>query len=775
MNNQISPTRKGRLEDIRFVSGYGKFTADLVPDDALHAVFLRSPVAVGMLKYLDCSEAKEAPGVVAILTAVDATEDGITNMIWTGGPVRDDGGVTVDSPRPLLNGSEIRHLGEPLAMLIATSKQAATDAAELIDVNIEASDTIALSVDHMLDGPLVWPGTEDNIASLHRLGDRSAVDVALAASAHVSHFAFDISKITACAMEMRNSIGFIDENGKTCIITSAQSPFALHGEIAQLFGISPDEVRVITPDVGGSFGMKGALYREDALVIWAARRLQQPVFWTADRGESFLSDEHARAVSGTSSLGLDVDGNFTALWVDAHIDTGAYLSRRSKGLLNNMGGVAGQYKTPCIATQMSFFFTNTMQTSPYRGFGRPEATYVIERLIDQAARETGRDPLALRQQNLIPVDAMPYQTALTFNYDSGNFPKIVASAAKNADYAGFAKRRKMSEERGLLRGIGIANPIEVAGGPLKQLRKDVARITARPDGQIVIAPGLMSVGQGHETALARMASKRLGVNLEDIIYQQGDTDLLPSGRGSGGSAATVIGGSAVHMALNEFIASGKSVAAGVLGCNADAIRFESGLFHHSWDKSKAPMDWADIARHSNTAGGLSVLGEFLPPDVTFPNGCHICEVEIDPATGKVSFADYVVVEDVGTVLNQDLVEGQMHGGIAQGIGQALGEILRYDTTGQLITGSFMDYQMPIAADLPNFRVSTIAVPTKINPLGAKGVGEAGTVGSLAATMNAVVDAMASVGVTNFEMPATPHRVWQALNAVKLCNKMPIGR
>ena len=356
MNDQISPMRKGRLEDIRFVSGYGKFTADLVPDDALHAVFLRSPVAVGKLKYLDCSEAKEAPGVVAILTASDATEDGITNMIWTGGPVRDDGGVTVDSPRPLLNGSEIRHLGEPLAMLIATSKQAATDAAELIEVNIEASDTIALSVDHMLDGPLVWPGTEDNIASLHRLGDRSAVDVALAASAHVSHFAFDISKITACAMEMRNSIGFIDENGKTCIITSAQSPFALHGEIAQLFGISPDEVRVITPDVGGSFGMKGALYREDALVIWAARRLQQPVFWTADRSESFLSDEHARAVSGTSSLGLDVDGNFTALWVDAHIDTGAYLSRRSKGLLNNMGGVAGQYKTPCIATQMSFFF-----------------------------------------------------------------------------------------------------------------------------------------------------------------------------------------------------------------------------------------------------------------------------------------------------------------------------------------------------------------------------------------------------------------------------------
>jgi len=766
MNDQTGPAFKGRVEDIRFVSGHGRFTADIVPDNALHAVFLRSNVAAGVVTSLDCSAAKTAPGVVSVLTALDAAADGVANMVWTGGPVREDGGVTVDSPRPLLSGKEIRHLGEPVAMVIADTRQAAADAAELIEVQIDAADAVALSVEHMLGGPLVWPGTNDNIASLHRQGNRDEVDAILAKSAHVSHFAFDISKITACTMEMRASIGFIDENGKSSLTTSAQSPYQLHGELAQLFGISPDEVRVTSPDVGGSFGMKGALYREDALVVWAARRLGRPVFWTADRGEAFLSDEHARAVSGTASLGLDAEGNFTALWVDARIDAGAYLSRRTKGLLNNMGGVAGQYKTPAIATQMSFFFTNTMQTSPYRGFGRPEATYVIERLIDQAARETGRDALALRQQNLVTPEAMPYQTALTFLYDCGNFPKIVAAAAKNADYAGFAARRKASEARGMLRGIGISNPIEVAGGPLKQVRKDIARITARPDGQIVVTPGLMSVGQGHETALARMASQRLGVDIDDIIYQQGDTDLLPSGRGSGGSAATVIGGAAVHVALNEFVAAGKGIAAGVLGCDADQITFDAGLFSNPAEPARPPMSWADIASHSNEAGGMSVLGEFLPPDVTYPNGCHICEVEIDPATGKVSFADYVVVEDVGTVLNADLVEGQMHGGIAQGVGQALGEILHFDESGQLITGSFMDYQMPIAADFPNFRISTIAVPTKINPLGAKGVGEAGTVGALAATMNAIVDAMACAGVAAFEMPATPHRVWQALQDAK---------
>ena len=431
-------------------------------------------------------------------------------------------------------------------------------------------------------------------------------------------------------------------------------------------------------------------------------------------------------------------------------------------MLNNIGGVAGQYRTPVIASELTFFYTNTMQTSPYRGFGRPEATYIIERLIDKAARETGHDALALRQKNLVTPDQMPYQTGLTFHYDCGDFPRIVEAAAQQADYAGFAQRRKQSEAKGLLRGIGISNPIEVAGGPFKQIRKDVARITASTDGKITIAPGLMSVGQGHETTVTRLASDLLGVPSDMIVYAQGDTDLLPTGRGNGGSAATVVGVSAVKIALDDFIADGGAIAAAALGCEAGDLAYADGAFSAPDGQN---MTWADIARRSNKAGGHSVLGEFTPPDVTYPNGCHICEVEIDPTTGKVAFCDYVVVEDVGTVLSPDLVEGQMHGGVAQGIGQALGETLLFDPQGQLLTGSFLDYQMPVASDFPPFRISTIAVPTAINPLGAKGVGEAGTVGALAATMNAVADALASAGVHDFEMPATPYRVWKALQSL----------
>ena len=608
---------------------------------------------------------------------------------------------------------------------MAKTRQAAMDALELVEPVYDTDDAVALSIKD-LNGPLVWPESPDNIAALHRVGDKSAVDAALATAATVVRFDFDVSKVTACPIEMRSALGSVDQDGKLCLTTSAQSPFALHGELAKLFDMPEDKIRVISPDVGGSFGMKGALYREDALVVWAAKRLQQTVFWTADRSESFLSDEHARAVCGTAVLGLDADGLFAGLWVEAKTDTGAYLSRRAKSMLNNIGGVAGQYKTPAIASELTFFYTNTMQTSPYRGFGRPEATYIIERLIDKAARETGHDALALRQKNLVTPDQMPYQTGLTFHYDSGDFPRIVEAAATQADYAGFEQRRKQSEAKGLLRGIGISNPIEVAGGPFNQIKKDVARVTASTDGKITIAPGLMSVGQGHETTVTRLASDLLGVPADMIVYAQGDTDLLPTGRGNGGSAATVVGISAVKIALDDFITDGNGIAAAALGCEVGDLAYVDGAFSAANGES---MTWADVARHSNKAGGHSVLGEFTPPDVTYPNGCHVCEVEIDPKTGKVAFCDYVVVEDVGTVLSPDLVEGQMHGGVAQGIGQALGEKLLFDPQGQLLTGSFLDYQMPVASDFPPLRIMTIAVPTAVNPLGAKGVGEAGTVGA----------------------------------------------
>ena len=760
MSKEKQRNYQGRREDLRFLSGHGCFIADMVPKDTLHAVFVRSSIARGQILKISIDAARTAENIVAVLTAEDTARDNIANMVWTGSPVRDDGLPSVESRRPLLSGSVIRHLGEPICMIVGKTRQSAMDAAELVDVSYEVDKQVALKLDE-LQGPLVWPKTPDNIASFHRLGDRIAVEAALDMSAHQVHLDFDISRVAACPMEMRSSLGAVDKSGRLCLTTSAQSPFALHDELAKLFKLPKDQIRVLVPDVGGSFGMKGTLYREDALVVWAAKHLNNPVYWAADRTESFLSDEHARAVSGSAVLGIDDEGMFTSLWVKAKTDAGAYLSRRSKGLLNNIGGVAGQYRTPVIGAELYFYYTNTMQTSPYRGFGRPEATYIIERLIDKAARQIGKDALALRQRNLITPSQMPYQTGLTYSYDCGDFPKILVAAAEEADYQGFNLRREQSKSRGLLRGIGISNPIEVAGGPFKQMRKDVACITARPDGKIKIDTGLMSVGQGHETTVSKLASDVLEVPIERIIYAQGDTDLLPEGRGNGGSSATVVGVSAVKIALSKFLSEASLIVSSVVGCPAEDLMYANGEFSAPGGHK---FTWTEISRLSNKVGGHSVLSEFTPTDVTYPNGCHICEVEIDPKTGKVQFCSYVVVEDVGTVLNPELVEGQMHGGISQGIGQALGEILRFDRQGQLLTGSFLDYPMPVAASFPHFRVKTIAVPTKINPLGAKGVGEAGTVGSLAATMNAVSDALACAGVVDFEMPATPYRVWKALNS-----------
>ena len=755
---------RGRVEDRRFVTGAGCYAGDDLPRDTLFAAFYRAPVACGKVLRLGCDRARAADRVVAVLTAADAASDGIAFMPWTGNPKRDDGGTSIESRKPLLSGERIRHLGEPLAMVIATSRQAATDALDLIEAEFDRDVSPVLASAE--GGALVWETGTDNVAALHRLGDRLAVEAALDDAAHMTTLDFDISRIAACPLETRNSLGYVDPAGRLCLRTSGQSPFALRGELAEAFGVTGDAVHVTTPDVGGSFGMKGGLFREDVAVVWAARRIGQPVYWAASRSESFLSDDHARGVTGTARLGLTADGSFSTLLVDLSVDVGAYLSRRSMGMLNNLGGIAGQYRTPLIAAELKFIHTNTVSTAPYRGFGRPEATYIIERLIEKAARETGRDKMALRLQNMITAAMMPYKTGLTFHYDCGDFPQVMARAMALANYDEFAARRTASVRNGRLRGIGAANPVEVAGGPLRKVKKDVARITARPDGMIVIAPGLMSVGQGHETALTRMAQQRLQLPASRIIYQHGDTDLVVSGRGNGGSAATVVAGAAVAVGLDQLLLDATALAAAVMGCSGAAVQYENGVFTGGSGSQSWALSWADLAGHSNQKGGVIVDSSFLPDAPTYPNGCHICEVEIDPRTGVVEILDYVGVEDIGTVLNQDLVDGQMQGGIVQGVGQAIGEILCYDDAGQLLTGSFMDYRMPIASDMPPIRLATHAVPTKINPLGAKGVGEAGTVGALAAVMNAVADALASAGVEDFEMPASPARVWAAMQAVK---------
>jgi carbon-monoxide dehydrogenase large subunit len=755
--------RAGRLEDRRFVTGQGHYTADLFPRDGLIAVFVRSPVASGQLTGIDSLAAKAADGVHLVLTGADLAAAGLSEMVWTGEVVRQDGGPVSRSPRPILNHKELRHLGEPLVMIVADSQQQALDAAEMVHLDIEELPPVHAH-DRGAPGRTVWPDLADNLASAHRLGDADKVQELLENSVVTASVDIDISRVLANTIEMRASSAHFDDTGRLVLSTATQSPFGLRNELAELLRLETDQLQVLTEDVGGSFGLKGGLFREDVLVCLAARQLGRPVSWTAGRTESFIADDQGRGVTGTARLGLDRAGRFTGLAVELSADIGAYLSRRTKGMLSNLGGIAGPYVFGGISAALDFVYSNSVPTSPYRGFGRPEATYIIEAVIDRLAAAAGVDPAELRRQNLVQPDQMPYQTQLTFLYDCGDFPTVMDKALQLADYAGFAARRATSEQAGKLRGIGISMPVENAGGPFKKVLKDVARLTLRPDGHLVVAPGAMSVGQGHETTFSRMAAERLGLKLDKIIYAQGDTDLLPSGRGNGGSASTVVAGSALALGLDQMLGEGRAIAAGILDCRTEDILFADGRF--SAKGADRQLDWSDIAQHSNAGDGLSILSEFLPDQPTYPNGCHLCEIEIDPATGRVTVLDYAAIEDVGTVLNPQLVHGQMQGGIAQGIGQALGEVVIYDENGQMVNGSFMDYRMPLADDLPFFRLATHAVPTRINPLGAKGVGEAGTVGALAACLNAVNNALRSAGAAEVEMPASSEKVWQALQAAK---------
>jgi carbon-monoxide dehydrogenase large subunit len=508
------------------------------------------------------------------------------------------------------------------------------------------------------------------------------------------------------------------------------------------------------------------------LVLWAARRLGRPVKWTSDRREGFVTDEHGRDNVSTAELALDADGKFLGLRVAITLNVGAYLTPRSAGPgTNNVGGVAGVYTTPAIHVQTTGVFTNTTPTGPYRGAGRPEATYAIERVIDLAAGELGIDPIELRRRNLIPASAMPFKTGLVFTYDCGDFARGLDLALGMADYKSFPGRRAEARRRGKLRGIGIANPIEVAGGPYTSVNPDTAQVRVNADGSVTVFAGSTSMGQGNETAFAQIVSERLGVPHTRIRVLWGDSDALGAGRGNGGSGALSVGGSAVLRATEKIVERGRRLAAARLEAAPEDVEFREGTFTvRGTDKGVA---FAAVARAAYQpkppAGGepgFSETAAFTPPAVTFPNGCHICEVEIDEATGAVSLERYSVVDDVGRMVNPLLVKGQIHGGIAQGVGQALFEALTYDRGGQLLTGSFMDYALPRADDLPCFDVDSFEVPTQVNPLGAKGVGEAGTVGALAALLNAVNDALAPLGVRHLDMPVTPERVWRAMRQAR---------
>ena len=762
-----------RREDQRLLTGGGNYAADARRDGMLHAILVRSPHAHATIAAIDATAARGMPGIVAVYVDADLTN---VNPIPGGiGFPRPDGGPSAKTDRPLLARGRVRFVGEPVALVIAETRAAGLEAAEAVTADYSELSLVTTVAAAMAQGaPPVWDEYPDNIGYLWKRGDVEKTEANLKAAAHVTKLEFTVSRVTANTMEPRGAWAEIGPDGRMVVHASNQSPFNLRNGMANgNFNIPPTDIRVLPGDVGGSFGMKSGVHQEVVLVAWAARELKRPVRWISERTEGFLTDEQAREMTIIAELGLDADNKIIALKLRWNANLGAYCSGRSGWPVGNVGGIAGTYIIPAIAAEVCGVLTHTVPTAAYRGAGRPEATYAIERLIDVAARELGVSPYELRRINLIPPEAMPYKTALTFLYDCGEFEGNMIKAAELADLDTFEQRRAEAASRGKLRGIGLTNCIEVAGGPFLRPAKDLSTLRFAEDGKLILRSGSMSVGQGLETTFCQIVADRFGIPMENILYEQGDTDQLPFGKGNGGSGALCIGGSAVMLAVDKVIERAKKLASDLLEAAVADIELREGKFHITGtDRS---IDVASVGRASfdpnfvppGEEGGLTESGEFIPTAVTFPNGTHICEVEIDPDTGVTEITRYSAVEELGKVLNPLIVGGQIHGGVVQGIGQAMGELIVHDPdSGQMLTASFMDYQMPRAGELPDFRLATREVPTKVNPLGAKGVGEAGTVGAMAAVMNAVNDALAPLGIRHFDMPATPGRVWEAITAAR---------
>ena len=763
-----------RLEDPRLLQGHGRYSDDVSLPREAHAVLARSPHAHARIRGIDTSAVLKLPGVLAVLTAAELAADGVGNLPTDRGRKRRDGSPAFPTPRPALLGERVRHVGDPVALVIAETLAQALDAADQLGVDYEPRPAVAGTANALRPGaPAVWDEAPDNIAFVAQAGSREAVDRAFAGAAHVVRVDFVVTRVAAAPMEPRAAVGEYDRRtGRYTLHTGIQAPHGTRTLVANVLKVPQSQVRVVTGEVGGSFGMRSGLYPEMILVLWAARRLGRPVKWTSDRREAFLTDEHGRDNLSTVELALAADGTFLGLRVAINLNVGAYLTQRSAGPgTNNIGGVAGVYTTPAIHHQTTGVFTNTTPTGPYRGAGRPEATYAIERVIDVAARELGIDPVELRRKNLIPPAAMPFKTGLVFTYDSGDFARGMDLALSLADHAGFEKRRAEARARGKLRGLGLANAIEVAGGPYTSVNPDTTSIRVNPDASVMVLTGSTSMGQGNETAFAQIVSEQLGLPPERIQVMWGDSDVLDAGRGNGGSGAITVGGSAVLRASEKIVERGRRIAARMLEAAPEDVQYRDARFTVAG--TDRGVSFAEVARTAYTRQvtpalepGFTETAVFTPPAVTFPNGCQVCEVEIDPDTGSLRIVRHTVVDDVGRMVNPMLVKGQIHGGVVQGLGQALFENLVYDDEGQVIAGSFMDYAMPRADDVPFFEVDSHEVPTQVNPLGAKGVGEAGTVGALPALVNAVNDALAPLGVRHLDMPMTSERVWRAIREAK---------
>ena len=758
-----------RSEDPRLLRGGGRFVDDMVLPGMVFGHVLRSPHAHARIVSIDTAPAVAAPGVLAVLTGADWANSGYGDLPAGAGQKRRDGSALYAPPYPALVTDRVRRVGDYVAFVIAETKEQAKDAAELVAVEYETLTPIASTADATKPGAaLVWDDCPDNICFVHLGGDKEATDAAFEKADHVVGQTFFINRVTAATMEPRGSIGHYDvtEDHYT-IYTTLQQAHPYRGNLAsKILKVPESRVRVVAGDIGGSFGMKSEIYNEVALVLWGSKVTGRPVKWISDRSEAFLSDAQGRDNLTKGELALDKNGKFLGLRVTTIANLGAYLMATGPNPpVINLGTLAGVYTTPAIHVDVTAVFTNTNPMRPYRGAGRPEAAYVIERLVDLAADELAMDAAEIRRLNTIPPEAMPYKTALTFTYDSGEFEKNMDIALDMSGYAGFEERRQAAAKRGKLRGIGLSNTIEraAAGGI------EGGEIRFDRTGTATIVSGSITQGQGHETVFKQLVCDRLGLEMDEVHYVWGDTDKVAVGQGTGGSRSATLGGSSLAMASDRVIEKATRIAAHMLEAASDDIAFHEGVFTIAGTDRRVTIK--EVARAAaNPASlpadiepGLVGTAVYAATVQNFPNGCHVCEIEIDPDTGTTEIVGYSVVDDVGTVMNPLLVKGQIHGGIAQGVGQILFEDIAFDPeSGQLLTGSFMDYAMPRADDLSMFEVKSNPVPTATNPLGVKGCGEAGTVGAMPAVTNAIIDALSPFGVRHIEMPATPERIWRAI-------------
>ena len=762
-----------RTEDHRFLTGAGRFTDDISVPDQAFAHVVRSPHAHAAIRAIDTSAARAAPGVLAVLTGADVVADGLGSMPCFKIAHNSDGSACFVPPHLILATDRARHVGDPVALVVGETLEQARDAAERIAIDYQPLAVTANTAKAADAGmPLVWDEAPNNLCFDREIGNRDATEAEFAGAAHIVRFEHVNNRVVVNPLEPRAAIGAYDaETAHYTLYATTQNPHMIRDLLAEgVFDVPAERIRLITPDVGGGFGAKYMLYAEYALVLWAARKVGRPVRWSSDRSEAFLSDIQGRDHFTRAELALDREGNFLALRAQTCANMGAYLSTVASIVPTHAceGIQAGVYVIPAAHVTVKGVFTHTVPVDAYRGAGSPEATYMIERLIDLAAYQTGLDAGDLRLRNLVPAAAMPYTNVFGITFDSGNYLGNIEAAERMAGRGSFAERRRESAARGKRRGIGMACYVETASPQAMGSEEVVLRFEA--DDRLTLLIGTQASGQGHETTYAQIIAEGLGIPFETISVRYGDTAEVPTGHGTGGSRSMVVGGSAVTRAVERLVEKGQDAAGEFLEVSAADLEFADGRFAVAG--TDRTVELFELAAWVGARGGdgenlIDTTAEFVPSNATFPNGCHICEVEIDPETGSFAIVKYTVVDDFGRVLNPLLLEGQVHGGVAQGIGQAALEHTVYDEqSGQLLTASFMDYGMPRASDLPYFEIGWNEVLSPTNPLGAKGAGEAGSVGSPPAVINAIVDGLSEDGVAHIDMPATPERVWRAIQQAK---------